>query len=369
MPGSLIWDNDSKLRYKEALQSDVISDVIENLSNNIENYSVDKSVLKITNILNYAVDSSRMKRHQSRSGNFSFKNNKPWFDKECELEKHNLELLAKMVQKHPTNKNLRENLNQMMREFKKLTRSKSRIYTKSIVDKMSLKYSNPKEFWCFLDKLKENKSKDKIFITNIHPQKWIDHVQNLLYKETQNQQTGVDTESVSPKGPPLNHPINENELTQASKRLKPGKASGLDQITNEMLIILVQLYPDVLCKLFTKILYDNKFPRAWITGMLLPLHKKGPTSCVGNYRGIMLLSCLGKLFLTIINERLLNFLHQNNILAKEQVGFMRGNRTSDNLIILHSLSHQNFKKGKNLYACFIDFEKEFDSVPKRCWRN
>ena len=176
------------MRYKEALQSDVISDVIENLSNNIENYSVDESVLKIPNILNHAVDSSKSKRHQSRSGNFSFKNNKPWFDKECELEKHNLELLAKMVQKHPTNKNLRENLNQMKREFKKLTRSKSRIYTRSIVDEMSLKYSNPKEVWCLLDKLRENKSKDKIFIKNIHPKKWIDHFQNLLYKETQNQQ-------------------------------------------------------------------------------------------------------------------------------------------------------------------------------------
>ena len=105
-----------------------------------------------------------------------------------------------------------------------------------------------------------------------------------------------------------------------------------------MLIILIQLYPDVLCKLFTKILYDNKFPRAWITGMLLPLHKKRPKSCVGNYRGIMLLSCLGKLFSAIINERLLNFLHQNNILAKEQ--------------------------GKKLYACFIDFEKAFDSLPR-----
>ena len=182
----------------------------------------------------------------------------------------------------------------MKREFKKLTRSKSRIYTKSIVDKMSSKCSNPREFWCLLDKLKENKSNENIFIKNIHPQKWIDHFQNLLCKETQIQQTGVDTESVAPEGPPLNHPIDEKELSQASKRFKPDKASGLDQITNEMLIILVQLYPDVLCKLFTRISYDNTFPRAWITGMLLPLHKKGPKSCAGNYRGIMNASILSR---------------------------------------------------------------------------
>ena len=99
----------------------------------------------------------------------------------------------------------------------------------------------------------------------MHPQKWIDYFQNLLCKETQIQQTVVDTESVAPKGPPLNHPTDEKKLSQVSKRLKLGKASGPDQITNEMLIILAQLYPDLLCKLFTKILYENKFPGAWIT--------------------------------------------------------------------------------------------------------
>ena len=66
-------DHVSKLRYKEALQSDVISDVFENSSNNIEKYSVDKFVLKITNILNHAVDSSKIKRHQPKSMNFSLK--------------------------------------------------------------------------------------------------------------------------------------------------------------------------------------------------------------------------------------------------------------------------------------------------------
>ena len=58
------------------------------------------------------------------------------------------------------------------------------------------------------------------------------------------------------------------------------------------------------------------------------------------------------------------FLYQNNILAKEQVDFIRGNRTSDNLTILHGLIYQNFKKSKKLYACFIDFEKAFDAVPR-----
>lgn len=123
-------------------------------------------------------------------------------------------------------------------------------------------------------------------------------------------------------------------------------------------------FQNVLSKLFTKILFTNKFPKNWITGMLIPIHKKGPKSYVGNYRGIMLLSCLGKLFTAIINERLLTYLKEKNILANEQVGFMRGNRTSDNLIIIHTMIHENFKKGNKLFACFIDFEKAFDKVPR-----
>ena len=53
---------------------------------------------------------------------------------------------------------------------------------------------------------------------------------------------------------------------------------------------------------------------------------------------------------------------QKNIFGKEQIGFLRGNRTSDNLI-LHSLVQEKLKSGKKLFACFVDFEKAFDKIP------
>ena len=37
----------------------------------------------------------------------------------------------------------------------------------------------------------------------------------------------------------------------------------------------------------------------------------------------MLLSCLGKLFNAILNERLLTFANENNTFAKEQIGFLK----------------------------------------------
>ena len=39
-------------------------------------------------------------------------------------------------------------------------------------------------------------------------------------------------------------------------------------------------------------------------GMVVPIHKKGNTNDVNNYRGIELISCFAKLFTSILNTRL-----------------------------------------------------------------
>ena len=58
-------------------------------------------------------------------------------------------------------------------------------------------------------------------------------------------------------------------------------------------------------KLFNIILDSGKFPTAWSTGIIRPIHKKkGSFEKPENYKPISLLSCLGKLFTLVINNRL-----------------------------------------------------------------
>ena len=84
-----------------------------------------------------------------------------------------------------------------------------------------------------------------------------------------------------------------------------------------------------------------------------------------NYRGISLLSCFGKLFLSILNKRITKYAIDNNILSKSQLGFLPGCRTSDALLILHNLVEYYCKKGSQyIFGCFVDFQKAFDSVPR-----
>ena len=72
-----------------------------------------------------------------------------------------------------------------------------------------------------------------------------------------------------------------------------------------------------------------------------------------------------KFFTAILNQRLLKYVLQNQILSEEQLGFIPGTRTSDPLLLLHNLVDQHCKQyNNNIYACFVDFQKTFDSVSR-----
>jgi len=67
-------------------------------------------------------------------------------------------------------------------------------------------------------------------------------------------------------------------------------------------------------------------------GVIKPIYKKkGDKKCPANYRGITLTSYLGKLFSSILQNRLNKFIEQRNILNPEQFGFRPNARTADSL--------------------------------------
>ena len=78
-----------------------------------------------------------------------------------------------------------------------------------------------------------------------------------------------------------------------------------------------------------------------------------------NYRGITLSNSLGKLFNTILYNRLTTKLQNANILFPAQAGFFKDHRTSDHIF---TLTKKYVTKDKYLYTCFVNFQKAFDSI-------
>jgi hypothetical protein len=66
----------------------------------------------------------------------------------------------------------------------------------------------------------------------------------------------------------------------------------------------------------------------------------------------------------ILESRISQWAEINDLRTKGQAGFRKDFRTRDNLFILRTLTEQARFLKKQLYTCFVDFKKTFDTVPR-----
>ena len=94
------------------------------------------------------------------------------------------------------------------------------------------------------------------------------------------------------------------------------------------------------------------------------LYKKGDRSNCNNFRGISLLSHVGKVSAKIITNRLSAFCEANDVLPEEQCGFRPGRSTVCMLFVVRRLQELARRKRIPLYMCFVDLQKAYDSVDR-----
>ena len=101
----------------------------------------------------------------------------------------------------------------------------------------------------------------------------------------------------------------------------PFESGGPDKVINAFFIHGVQAYISYLTKLFNKIFNLRYLPEKLADGYIVPVHKKGSINDVQNYRGITLLSCFGKLFSRVINNRRKEWAETYHVYIEAQAGF------------------------------------------------
>ena len=281
----------------------------------------------------------------------------PWFDSECKKSKNFIRKLGNDLKKDPEKKETRSLLQNEKKSLKKLVSSKKWKHKQKITEKLSQTHSSQSEFWKTLDKLSDKREKTASYVSHLSMS---NHFKNLL--------NTPESICVPPKcfeRGPVDDKISLDELKKATGILKPGKAVAIDNLSNEMLSCLVEVCPEVILKLFNLILDSGDVLPEWVISFIVPIHKGGTKSDPSNYRGVSLLSCLGKLFLSILNNRLEQFALDKGILSPSQLGFIKGNRTSDAHIIIRNLIDKYcHKNNRKIYSCFIDLSKAFDTVPR-----
>ena len=149
--------------------------------------------------------------------------------------------------------------------------------------------------------------------------------------------------------------ISEQEIVNATKKLKRNKSACSDKIKNEMIKCSIHILIQGYMKLFNLILQTGVFPAVWCEGLITPIFKSDDKLDCNNYRGIYISSCLGKFFCVILNERLHNYTREQNIIHPSQIGFLPGYRTADHILTLKSLidKYVNQKTNGKIYICML----------------
>ena len=163
----------------------------------------------------------------------------------------------------------------------------------------------------------------------------------------------------------LNKKITAQEISKCIKNLKTGKSSGEDKILNEYIKTTEGIFLPTYEKLFNSVFDSGNIPNAWLEGVIIPIYKhKGDSNVAANYRPITILSCLGKLFTAVLNQRLSKYLDENETVNENQAGFRKGYSVTDHIFVLYSLIEIMKKSKHKLFCAFVDISQAFDSI----WR-
>ena len=239
-------------------------------------------------------------------------------------------------------------INKSISEFNKNIHAKLRV----------LKSKNPKEYWNIIN----GASGSSVKLAQIKCEVFAKPFKSL--NENHDGNTTVEFDKVSTTdNSPLNIPFDEEEIRKCVNKLKNNKSPGLDDIINEFIKCSNDKMCKLYCKFFNLVLSKGIVPEDWVVGVIKPIYKnKGSRLEADNYRGITLLSCMGKLFTFILNDRLRSFVEINGIMGEEQTGFRSGFSTMDHIFSLNFIIDFYLNRGKRLYAAFVDYRKAFDMV-------
>ena len=125
----------------------------------------------------------------------------------------------------------------------------------------------------------------------------------------------------------LDKEIEKGEIAKCLRNLKNSKTGGSDGIVGELLKYGGSGMVDLLEQLFPVIWQEEIVPRQWREGLIVNIFKKRDREDPANYRGITLLSVVGKVSCKILNNRLVQCLDKEGALHEGQAGF-RINRST-----------------------------------------
>ena len=145
--------------------------------------------------------------------------------------------------------------------------------------------------------------------------------------------------------------------------LNPNKSPGPDGWHPVLLKSIADLIALPLSIIFQKSLNEGILPSQWLKACITAIHKKGEKGLIVNYHPISITSIICKIMESLVRDRLVDHMLQNNLFSEYQHGFVpRGNCMTNLLACLEKWTYI-LESNDSVDVIYTDFAKAFDSVP------
>ena len=161
--------------------------------------------------------------------------------------------------------------------------------------------------------------------------------------------------------------ISENLVAKIMDDLKPKRCQGFDRCP----VVLLKDGKNELLKIITimmrKVIKTGIVPEQWKIAKVIPLHKRGDTKKVENYRPISNLSAITKVFERLILWRIQYIEKEENcdITGAAQHGFKKNRSTETACLDIQSRIAQECDKGNYVTMSSLDLSSAFDVVDQK----
>src|SRR5690606_27407851 len=118
----------------------------------------------------------------------------------------------------------------------------------------------------------------------------------------------------------------------------------------------------ILVHIFNRCIDKSVFPLSLKSATVSPVYKSGEADNISNCRPISLLHIFSKVFEKLLSKQILQYINSQNLLSKNQFGFLKGKNCEDAASLLYETVTQKLDSKLKCLTIFLDLSKAFDSV-------
>ena len=164
--------------------------------------------------------------------------------------------------------------------------------------------------------------------------------------------------------PPHHHEFTPTQVEAAIRRTR-NRASVVGPLKPVVAKRFAAMLAPVLADLFTACARVECLPDFWACSAITPIPKSdADTTQPDGHHGIAVGTLPAKLYAAVLDRHIADWAESAGVRAEGQFGFRRRRGCAHAALVLRATIEHLRARGLRLYACFVDFQKAYDTVPR-----